>query len=154
MGKRKKKRDSAAAKLVRELSGPVTVFKVIHAPSPAPAKVKTPRLPYVDPNSPDFLTSYSWRAVRMQALKLHGAICMCCGDTPKNGAVMNVDHIKPRRTHPHLALKIDNLQILCGACNHGKGNWDDTDWRESDPESQEGLEDYSIQAISKLLKSF
>lgn len=42
---------------------------------------------------------------------------------------MNVDHIKPRKTHPHLALDPSNLQVLCDVCNHGKGNWDKTDWR-------------------------
>lgn len=143
---------SEAMDIVRQLSGPVTIISVQKAVPLAPLKAKAPRLPYVDPNSPDFLSSYAWRAVRMQALKTHGAVCMCCGDNPKNGAVMNVDHIKPRRTHPELALKLDNLQILCGACNHGKGNWDDTDWRDSDPDSQEGLEEYSLGAISALLK--
>ena len=43
---------------------------------------------------------------------------------------MNVDHIKPRRLFPDLALSLDNLQVLCHECNHGKGNWDMTDWRE------------------------
>ena len=42
---------------------------------------------------------------------------------------MNVDHIKPRKKFPELALVEDNLQVLCGACNHGKGNWDQTNWR-------------------------
>jgi hypothetical protein len=28
-----------------------------------------------------------------------------------------------------LALKIDNLQVLCADCNCGKGNCDSTDWR-------------------------
>ena len=78
---------------------------------------------------PEFLESYAWRKVRMEALLKYGPKCMCCGATPKTGAVMNVDHIKPRKTHPELALELDNLQILCGDCNHGKGNWDTTDWR-------------------------
>jgi len=46
-----------------------------------------------------------------------------------NGAVMNVDHIRPRKLFPELALDINNLQVLCHECNHGKGNWDQTDWR-------------------------
>jgi hypothetical protein len=78
----------------------------------------------------DFLRTYEWRRVRMQALKLHGARCQCCGATPATGAVMNVDHIKPRKLFPELALDLTNLQVLCDACNHGKGNWDMTDWRE------------------------
>jgi len=83
----------------------------------------------VDPKSKAFLTSFEWRSLRMQALKLYGAKCMCCGATPTTGAVMNVDHIKPRKFYPGLALDINNLQILCDECNHGKGNWDQTDWR-------------------------
>jgi len=79
----------------------------------------------------DFLNTYQWRKLRMEALLKYGPKCMCCGATPKTGAAMNVDHIKPRLTHPELALDIDNLQILCSECNHGKGNWDTTDWRNS-----------------------
>lgn len=78
-----------------------------------------------------FLSTYEWRRVRMQALKRHGARCQCCGATPATGAVMNVDHIKPRKLFPHLALDVENLQVLCHECNHGKGNWDMTDWRET-----------------------
>jgi len=76
-----------------------------------------------------FLASYEWRKVRMQALKKYGPRCMCCGATPATGAIMNVDHIKPRKLFPELALDVNNLQILCHNCNHGKGNWDQTDWR-------------------------
>jgi 5-methylcytosine-specific restriction endonuclease McrA len=76
-----------------------------------------------------FLASYEWRRLRMVALTKYGARCQCCGATPSTGAVMNVDHIKPRRLFPDLALTLDNLQILCHECNHGKGNWDRTDWR-------------------------
>lgn len=85
----------------------------------------------VDPSSREFLLSFEWRRVRMEALKKYGPRCMCCGASPATGAVMNVDHIKPRKHFPHLALDINNLQILCEQCNHGKGNWDRTDWRGS-----------------------
>lgn len=83
----------------------------------------------VDVTSTEFLSTYEWRRLRMEALKKYGPKCMCCGATPATGAVMNVDHIKPRKLFPALALDINNLQILCHDCNHGKGNWDQTDWR-------------------------
>ncbi len=76
-----------------------------------------------------FLESYAWRRLRVIALGYYGPKCMCCGATPDSGAVMNVDHIKPRKVFPQLALNLDNLQVLCHPCNHGKGNWDMTDWR-------------------------
>lgn len=79
-----------------------------------------------------FLESYEWRRLRMEAIKKHGARCQCCGATPADGIRINVDHIKPRKLFPQLALSLDNLQILCGECNHGKGNWDMTDWRGND----------------------
>jgi hypothetical protein len=83
----------------------------------------------VSPNSDAFLKSYEWRKVRMLAIKQYGPRCMCCGASPSDGVTINVDHIKPRRLYPHLALDINNLQILCNPCNHGKGSWDMTDWR-------------------------
>jgi len=83
----------------------------------------------VDPVSDSFLSSYEWRRIRMEVLKKYGARCQCCGATAKDGVVIHVDHIKPRRLFPQLALDINNLQVLCEVCNHGKGNWDMTDWR-------------------------
>ena len=83
----------------------------------------------IDVTSTEFLDTYQWRKLRMEALIQYGRKCMCCGATPETGAVMNVDHIKPRKRYPELALKINNLQILCHDCNHGKGNWNETDWR-------------------------
>ncbi len=83
----------------------------------------------VDVRTPEFLQTYAWRNLRIKALNLYGRKCMCCGDTPENGAVMNIDHIKPRKYHPELALDIRWLQCLCGACNHGKGNELETDYR-------------------------
>ncbi len=101
----------------------------------------------VDVKTDSFLQTYEWRRVRMVALKKYGAKCQCCGATPATGAVMNVDHIKPRKLFPHLALDVDNLQVLCHECNHGKGNWDMTDWRqeqywqidETDPDAKDHM---------------
>ena len=96
---------------------------------PSPRQIGNAKKQSKGVSSNAFLYSYEWRKLRMMALKKYGARCQCCGATPPN-AVMNVDHIKPRKLFPSLALDINNLQILCHECNHGKGNWDTTDWRE------------------------
>lgn len=73
-----------------------------------------------------FYESRAWRELRYQALKAYGRVCAFCRTTE---GVMHVDHIKPRSHFPHLELSFDNLQILCEACNLGKSNRDQTDWR-------------------------
>ena len=103
-----------------------TVQSAVTKPRPA---TKSIRAGGVDVTTDAFLSTFQWRKVRMEALKKYGPRCQCCGATPATGAVMNVDHIKPRKKWPSLALDVNNLQILCHDCNHGKGNWDDTDWR-------------------------
>lgn len=80
-----------------------------------------------------FLESYEWKRLRYEVLKKHDGLCEVCGRGKPHGQVLNVDHIKPRRKHPELALDAKNLQVLCGDCNHGKGNWDSTDWRNRQP---------------------
>lgn len=79
--------------------------------------------------SDEFLSTYEWRKLRMVVLTKRGARCECCGATAKDGVRIHVDHIKPRRHYPGLALIESNLQVLCEVCNHGKGSWDETDWR-------------------------
>ena len=64
--------------------------------------------------SMEFLQSKTWKRLRYQALKLHGNRCQCCGLSPSNGAVLNVDHILPRKLFPENALQLENLQVLCG----------------------------------------
>jgi 5-methylcytosine-specific restriction endonuclease McrA len=104
----------------------------IAAIASTPFRPKAKRLAHVA--SDDFLLSFEWRQLRMVVLKKRGARCECCGASPADGVtVINVDHIKPRRDFPELALDESNLQILCGVCNHGKGNWDQTDWRSDAP---------------------
>lgn len=77
---------------------------------------------YADVNAPEFLSSFAWRQLRFEAFQRYGRRCQCCGASPETGAVLNVDHVKPRRKFPKLALDINNLQVLCDACNHGKCN--------------------------------
>jgi 5-methylcytosine-specific restriction endonuclease McrA len=103
--------------------------KIAHSESPAKSAYSGPNV-----TTDAFLESYEWRRLRMEAIKKYGARCQCCGATPADGIKINVDHIKPRKLFPHLALSLDNLQCLCGPCNHGKGNWDMTDWRNREPE--------------------
>jgi len=89
----------------------------------------------VDVTTTEFLSTYAWRSLRMEAILKYGRKCMCCNANGDDGkTIINVDHIKPRKTHPELALDINNLQILCDECNHGKGNKHETDWRK--PEDQ------------------
>lgn len=85
----------------------------------------------VDVTSKEFLDTYDWKSLRVRALQKYGRRCMCCGASPdfNNRVVLNVDHIKPRKHYPELALSLNNLQILCSDCNHGKGNWNETDFR-------------------------
>jgi 5-methylcytosine-specific restriction endonuclease McrA len=99
---------------------------IVHQPS---RKTKSRRV-YDRAASNAFLESFEWRRLRMEVIKKRGARCECCGATPADGqTVINVDHVKPRKLFPELALEESNLQVLCGVCNHGKGNWDQTDWR-------------------------
>ena len=77
----------------------------------------------------DFLQSYEWRRTRVHALRNNDGRCELCGRSKKDGIQLHVDHIKPRKKYPESALDVNNLQVLCNECNHGKGNWDETDWR-------------------------
>ena len=137
----------ADARMKKELEQKLARQKKIDARPPQPSKVRKKKKAErkqnhndsgvkqfiakstIDVKSDAFLDSFEWRSLRMMALKKYSPRCMCCGATPATGAVMNVDHIKPRKLFPQLALNINNLQILCHECNHGKGNWDSTDWR-------------------------
>lgn len=81
-----------------------------------------------------FYRSHDWHKIRYDVLKASAGRCELCGRSPDDGAVLNVDHIKPVRKYWDLRLERDNLQVLCGACNRGKGNRDETDWRDGHAE--------------------
>ena len=85
------------------------------------------------PTADAFYRSSPWRRLRVDVLEdnreRYGAVtCECCltGATAR----WHVDHIRPRSTHPELALEPANLQVLCEDCNLGKGVRYATDWRE------------------------
>lgn len=85
-------------------------------------------LPYSPGMGKQFYDTREWQIIRYKAIKRYGKACQCCG---ASNTEIHVDHIKPRSKFPHLELDIENLQILCKACNLGKGNTDSIDWRTS-----------------------
>ena len=100
-------------------------------------EVRKKKLPKSKPQPPvnddeaykRFYRSGAWRQMRYQIIQRDGARCLACGASPGDGIVLNVDHIKPLKKYWNLRLDPENLQTLCNLCNHGKGNWDETDWR-------------------------
>ena len=72
--------------------------------------------------SPSFLRSPEWRELRRLAIAKYGSTCVKCGKVGTKNSPINIDHIKPRKYFPELALDITNLQPLCGGCNKRKGN--------------------------------
>ena len=76
-----------------------------------------------------FTRSRLWSRLRYDFLRDNDGRCQCCGLGANDGEKLNVDHILIRKTHPQFALAYANLQVMCCACNEGKGNRDQTDWR-------------------------
>lgn len=75
--------------------------------------------------------SARWKVVRLQAKRRDGFKCVKC---PARGR-LEVDHIKPVRTHPELAFDLANLQTLCGSC-HARKTIVETGLRPIDPKRQ------------------
>lgn len=80
-----------------------------------------------------FYGSKAWLSVRYAVLSERGGRCECCGASAKDGVKLQVDHIKPRSKYPELELEKSNLQVLCKACNMGKSNRHEDDWRKDKP---------------------
>ncbi|MFW5641777.1 MAG: HNH endonuclease [Roseicyclus sp.] len=57
-----------------------------------------------------------WKTLRAAVLERDGYRCRSCGARGR----LEVDHIKPVRTHPALAYEPGNLQALCPACHTRK----------------------------------
>ncbi len=60
--------------------------------------------------------SRRWKALRLQALRRDGWRCVKCGGRRR----LEVDHVKPVRTHPELSFVLDNLQTLDAGCHSRK----------------------------------
>jgi len=72
--------------------------------------------------------------IRFEVLRRAGKRCELCGVAEGDSRYedrlpLHVDHIVPRSKGG--SNEIENLQVLCRACNIGKGNRDDTDFRSS-----------------------
>ena len=67
-----------------------------------------------------FYRSKGWRRARGAVLARDGARCCKCGRTAHEVSRLDVDHIIPRATAPHLALVLSNLQVLCEPCHEAK----------------------------------
>lgn len=65
-----------------------------------------------------FYSSPEWRTLRLAALKRDHFRCSGCGASVALRGQSRVDHIKPRRQHPQLALDLDNLRTFCPACDN------------------------------------
>ena len=91
------------------------------------APVFEPPPAYVPGMWKEFYKTREWRDVRYKALVKFGKKCQACGET---SGYIHVDHILPRSKYPDRELDINNLQVLCEACNIGKSNTDTTDWRD------------------------
>ena len=72
----------------------------------------------------NFYRTKAWRELRLSILLASDCSCKICGNTSEKGAVLHVDHIKPRSLYPELALDESNLQVLCEDCNIAKSNND------------------------------
>ena len=91
------------------------------------APIFEPPPAYVFGMGKEFYKTREWREVRYKALVKFGKKCQACGET---SGYIHVGHILPRSKHPERELDINNLQVLCEACNIGKSNTDTTDWRD------------------------
>lgn len=68
-------------------------------------------------------------AIRWQVFQRDNWKCVACGRGSREDVILHVDHIVPRSRGG--ADTLGNYQTLCGTCNIGKGNRDDTDLRNS-----------------------
>lgn len=60
--------------------------------------------------------SRRWKSLRLHALRRDGWQCVKCGGRRR----LEVDHVKPVRTHPELSFVLDNLQTLDAPCHSRK----------------------------------
>jgi 5-methylcytosine-specific restriction endonuclease McrA len=66
----------------------------------------------------DSIEGKAWKQQQFDSI---AGKCPGCGVTFTIGHFV-IDHIKPLRSHPALAIELGNLQLLCHPCNLSKGS--------------------------------
>jgi len=122
--------------------------KSVNQPNPIGYKSRCRKDEAFDLNPEVFYKSWRWKELRLIALDTCGRRCVSCGAKPSanNSVVLHVDHIKPLRCHPELALDLSNLQVLCEDCNQGKSWFNTMDYRDDD--QREKLSSIQLASIS------
>ena len=93
-----------------------------NSPEPPIRKPKTARKQ--KKKKDPFYMSWSWRKIRLLVIQRDEGRCNICGrtindlrDDGVSKVKISVDHIKPRSTHQHLELDVNNLRTLCHDCH-------------------------------------
>lgn len=72
-----------------------------------------------------FYKSNKWKLLRLEYMEKNKTKYFKCNYCDENVSLkksLNIDHIRPLKTHWHLRLDINNLQILCKDCNKFKAS--------------------------------
>ncbi|WP_171237561.1 MULTISPECIES: HNH endonuclease [unclassified Ruegeria] len=67
-----------------------------------------------------FYSSKAWKRLRTLAKRRDNYRCTNCGADVRRPGSAIVDHVKPRSTHPDLALFLPNLRTLCRPCDNAR----------------------------------
>lgn len=65
-----------------------------------------------------FYSTPAWRKLRARVVRRDHYRCIVCKASVATPGSSRVDHIKPRKTHPHLELVESNCRTLCAACDN------------------------------------
>lgn len=65
-----------------------------------------------------FYKSKEWKAVRLKALERDKNECQSCKRKGKYRKAKNVHHLKEVKTHPYLALDLNNTECICIQCHN------------------------------------
>jgi 5-methylcytosine-specific restriction enzyme A len=69
------------------------------------------------PSMDGFYNTQAWRKMRGKILKRDGYRCVVCKADCRGKGKARVDHIRPLRQAPQLALEPSNLRTLCTGCD-------------------------------------